>query len=119
LIIKINFTKLLIFSKSRISYFILFKDGLDVLEDFKEIIVLVGGTRSSRVVVIPLRPWHGYPSFPTFSRISQQPSRSNRDAALDSSYKDREVSQHQEQLSNSIAIQLWMMILAILAKRLS
>ena len=34
LIIKVNFTKLLIFRKSRISYLTLLKDGLDVLEDF-------------------------------------------------------------------------------------
>ena len=65
MIIKINFSKLFIFSKSRISYFILFKDELNVLEDFKEIycfdenarkneifwfsgtFVLVGGTRGS------------------------------------------------------------------------
>ena len=34
---KTNFTKLLIFKKSRISYFILLKGGLNILEDFKEI----------------------------------------------------------------------------------
>jgi hypothetical protein len=49
LIIKINFTKLLIFKKSRISYFILLKDMLDVLEGFKEIYCFGENARKNEI----------------------------------------------------------------------